>query len=65
MRLSLKDAEGNTLEIIVPTEDTTSVANAGEVVFRGISYRYSGIAGGKVLFEQAGPTVELREEWVR
>lgn len=64
MKIRLNDAENPPLEFIVPEDAAEEIGKAGDVTFRGRSYRYSGVASGAITFMPSGPTVTLKEEWL-
>lgn len=50
-------------EFKVPHDQDDGLGSAGEVVYRGRSYRFSGMAAGRLMFIPSDPTFELKEEW--
>jgi hypothetical protein len=65
-KVRLLDDQGKTAhDFEVPSELDREIGRAGDLTFRGRSYRYTALSRGRFVFEPSGNTFLLKEEWLK
>jgi len=63
MRIRLHNKMGY-LDFNIPEDRQDAVSQAGTLHYMARAYTFRGLAGGKLLYDEAGPAVVLNDGWL-